>query len=644
MSLLTPLGLLGLIGLIVLIIIYIIKPIFQNKIISSTYVWKRSLKYRKKKIPISQLRNILIFICQVLIITSIAVILAQPFINDEEAHKGESTVVVIDASASMLAETGGSSRFDRAITAVTDKVDEVFADETAAMSVIIASDKPYFVAQEAKAESAAAIKSALRDILYETDGKKAYTYGSPDMAGAMKLAEEITAYNANSKVLLYTDTDYIAKGKVEIVPMADPSDWNAAILDVRASIVENFYRFEVDVACYGKDEQIDVQCNFYGVNTENSNLPPYTMQVKCTADQVKTLIFSAKAPENEDEEKLHQLISIYEYNYVHVTINENDSLSVDNTFFLYGGKRPTLKVQYKSTLPNNFYASALMVLRDRLGDYWDIDIDELKANEEPKTEGYDIYIFEHMVPTTIPTDGIVILSDPDALPSRLGIQLGNGYQSQSGDLMYMTMGEAHPVTNKVIAENIGVSKFVAISNYDDYTPLLYCNDKVVAAVKNTDEEKLVVMSFNMNYSNFALLPDFPLFLYNLVNYFTPMTIDGFVYDVNSTVDIYGRAEYINITGPDTEIKAQSYPYNLSMTAPGVYTVTQKLISEETVFESFYVKIPESESNINLVVEKLDTPFFYQEPEGNDVDLLIYFAIALVALLFIEWWLKSREQA
>ena len=185
MSLLTPLGLLGLIGLIVLIIIYIIKPIFQNKIISSTYVWKRSLKYRKKKIPISQLRNILIFICQVLIITSIAAILAQPFINDEDAHKGESTVVVIDASASMLAETGASSRFDRAIAAVTTEIDNVFKNENASMSVIIASDKPYFIAQEAKAESAAAIKSALRDLLYETDGKKACTYGSPVQARLM---------------------------------------------------------------------------------------------------------------------------------------------------------------------------------------------------------------------------------------------------------------------------------------------------------------------------------------------------------------------------------------------------------------------------------------------------------------------------
>jgi hypothetical protein len=285
-----------------------------------------------------------------------------------------------------------------------------------------------------------------------------------------------------------------------------------------------------------------------------------------------------------------------------------------------------------------------MVLRDRLGDYWDVEIDELKANEDPKTEGYDIYIFEHMVPSTIPTDGIVILSDPDALPSRLGIQLGTGYQSQSGSMMTMTMGDAHPVTKNVIAENIGVTKFRAISNYDDYTPLLYCNDKVVAAIKNTDEEKLVVMSFNMNYSNFALLPDFPLFLYNLINYFTPKTFDGFVFDVNNSVDIYGRADSVSITGPQTEIKAENYPYNLTMKAPGVYTVTQNLISGETVYESFYVKIPESESNINLVVESLEKPYFYQEPEGNDVDLLIYFAIALVALLFIEWWLKSREQA
>jgi hypothetical protein len=62
MNLLVPLGLLGLISIIALILIYILKPNYQQKIISSTYVWRLSLKYRKKRIPVSRLTNILIFI------------------------------------------------------------------------------------------------------------------------------------------------------------------------------------------------------------------------------------------------------------------------------------------------------------------------------------------------------------------------------------------------------------------------------------------------------------------------------------------------------------------------------------------------------------------------------------------------------
>ena len=68
MSLLIPLGLLGLIGVLGLIIIYIIRPNYQQKFIPSTYVWKLSLKYKKKTIPINHIKNIILFICQLLIL------------------------------------------------------------------------------------------------------------------------------------------------------------------------------------------------------------------------------------------------------------------------------------------------------------------------------------------------------------------------------------------------------------------------------------------------------------------------------------------------------------------------------------------------------------------------------------------------
>lgn len=101
MKLLTPLGLLGLLGLLVLLLIYLLKPNYQQKMVSSTYVWKRSLRYRKRKLPISKLRNILIIICQVLILTACAFILAQPFIKKEVPPEITEKAAVIDASAAM---------------------------------------------------------------------------------------------------------------------------------------------------------------------------------------------------------------------------------------------------------------------------------------------------------------------------------------------------------------------------------------------------------------------------------------------------------------------------------------------------------------------------------------------------------------
>jgi len=63
MTILNPWALLSLVSLIVLLLIYILKPNFQQKLVSSTYVWKLSLKYKKRKLPINKLRNLLLIIC-----------------------------------------------------------------------------------------------------------------------------------------------------------------------------------------------------------------------------------------------------------------------------------------------------------------------------------------------------------------------------------------------------------------------------------------------------------------------------------------------------------------------------------------------------------------------------------------------------
>ena len=55
-----------------------------------------------------------------------------------------------------------------------------------------------------------------------------------------------------------------------------------------------------------------------------------------------------------------------------------------------------------------------------------------------------------------------------------------------------------------------------------------------------------------------------------------------------------------------------------------------------------VRTPVEESNICKIKDVLAVPYVEKKVEHIDLDLLIYFAAAMVALLFIEWLLQSSD--
>lgn len=632
MSWLTPLGFLGLIGLIALIIIYIIKPNYQNKIISSTFIWKLSLRYRKKKIPISKLRNIILFICQVLIITLASFILAQPFLANDEAEVQSNKVVIIDASASMLTTTGGSTRFERAVEEVREMADDIL-DKNGRISIILASDTASFLVQEAGTEARSSIGAAL-DKLVDPALGLACTYSTPDIEGAIKLSEKVTQLNSDVEVILYTDTTYVDKGEITVKSVSDVSDWNASILDVRAVLDENYYRFEIDTAAYGINADIRVYCTIYGVNDEKSEID-LVADVRCENNEISTIVFA-----NNDDST--EKVEIYSYERVYVHIEEDDSLDLDNAYHLYGGEKLPLRIQYYSALPNNFFSTALMILRDRLAYRWDIEIVEVKGEDVPETEGFDLYIFEHALPvSTLPTDGVVLLANPDEVPSVAGLRLGSILSGR--DEVFLEAGDAHPLTKNVVAENISVTQYTRITSADGYTTLLTCQGDPVFMAKNEPDQKIAIMSFSLNYSNLSMLLEFPIMMYNLIEYYIPSTVTEYVFEIGDKVELGSRSEYLGVIGPDIDKEFTEFPAKIELNTPGVYTVTQTPISGEDIVESFYVKIPSAESNINSEEDVLENPFFYEEDNSENKDLLLYFALALVALLFVEWWLQTREQ-
>ena len=638
MKWLTPLGFLGLIGLIILIIIYIIKPNYQQKFISSTFIWKLSLKYKKKKIPISQLRNLLVFLCQVLAITACACILAQPFIGGDDRDDYNEKIVIIDASASMRTEIDGVTRFERAVSQVRDLVDEASANN-GALTVILAGTEASYVVQRAGADYRAETLEKLNHLVAAESF--ACTYGTPDVEGAIELAEEVLLANPQSEILFYTGASYIDAGKIEVIDVSDVSEWNAGVLDVRAVLEENYYRFEVDVACYNRDASLDLHLDINGVNIA---LEQYTLSTnaECVNNEVTTVVFDVESGLIED--------GVYSYDYAHAYINEDDNFEDDNSFYLYGGTKQPLKVQYYSAIANNFYSGVLMGLREALNGYWDFDIDEIQDNvemiergqgKEYALEGYDIYIFEHYMPTTLPTDGLVILATPNAGPAGADFTLSNWYASN--DEMTLIKEESSPLIENMNAENITVTRWASIPVYDGYTPLMSCNGDAVILSKNEENEKILVLGLNLNYSNFALTMEFPIFFYNVLNYYFPQTIETHVYEVNDDVELNARAPRLSVTGPNLTQNIEVFPQTITATKPGTYTLLQVPISGSDIVENFYVRIPIAESHTEAVFDELQNPYYPPQEEAPDLDLVFYFALALVCLLFLEWWLQSREQ-
>lgn len=628
MSWLAPLGFIGLAGIVALIVIYIIKPNYQQKVITSTFVWQRSLKYRKKKLPVSKLQNLLIFLCQLLILTTLGLLLARPVIMNEKIGDENEKIIIIDASASMLIEEQGETRFARAINEAKLLVATTH-EQGGVVSVIVADDTPEFIAQRYGNDMHDDVIAALDELI----SGEACSYSSANMEKAVTLSEEVLRYNNEAQIHLYTATKYLEKNDIIVNDVSVEGEWNAAILNASAEFnSDNHYEITVDVGCYGRTEQLTVYCEIHGVNGKNERLQLHSTEFFDPTEQERTIVFSTDDMNGK---------ALYSFDTLEVYVTVTDSFAEDNSFFLYGGKKPTIRIQYASGSPNNYFGGVIRTIRENMKNKWTIDYVERKQGEKAETEGFDFYIFEHKMPSVMPTDGLVLLVNPSGEPEGGGIRFGKTYGVSSDSTL--AAGAPHELTKFVDSSRITIAKYTEILSMDGYTELAYYNGQPVMLAKNEDEAKVIVWAFDLNYSNLIALPDFSFLIYNAFNTYIPTTVSSNSFEIGDIVDITARGTELKLTGPGVDTAFEGKKGEITLTRPGTYTVTQKPMNgDELIIDNFFVQIPTSESDITREVDNLPVADVEANREIEFEDLLFYFAIALVALMFAEWALQSKK--
>lgn len=612
MRFLNPAGLWLLLLIPILIIIYIIRARHEERAVSSTFIWKLSLRFMKKKIPFHKFRKILLFTCQLLMILAVALLVSKPALVTEGGAK--EYILIIDGSVSMnIADSEGETRFERALELIRETVND--APYGTPVSIILADENPTYLAE--RSENETEIGLALK---YAKCGG-----GSGSITDALGLAELICEKNAVTDVILFTDHSYEVTENVSVVNVSD-NEWNLSFTDLSYEKRDKEYIFTATLLSNNESADIAVALSVDG-KTLDAKI------VSCEADTETAVSFST------DEIKDFDVATIY--------TEADDGLADDNSYSVCKRKSNDINVLLVSASP--------LYLESVLNVMGNCTLTVAGSLEDAALSGYGLYIFDGIFPEELPTDGSVWLFDPDTAPD--GMAIG---EKKEGELpLSMSLigsGSLHSALSGAMKlDAVSVSSYTKLVAGKSWESLLTCGeDTVLFTRKESNGMRTVVFAFDLHDSNLPLLVDYVMLVRELLAYSVPEMLTDTDYAIGESLSIavLPLSESIYLEIPDGDVvtlsnKASSA--SLEPDAVGVYTAVQTLTDGGAQYVDFFVHIPFSEMKDepalqSLSIDLADTSIA-DVPEAEDGLNEIWFWVlaALLFLILAEWGVYYYEQ-
>ena len=675
-----PLGLLGLLAIILIIIIYLIKARYVERPVSSTFIWQRSLKYIKRKIPMSVIMSLLLII-QILTVITASLAISRPLIKPLKTNE---TILILDASASMQTEDqDGKTRFDLGIDKILEYAES--AGTNSKVSLILASNKPTPVFERLDSEV---------DIIYAVEDLKCTNYevDSEAIEVALKYANDIKKTNVGATIKFITDKDYAHVENLEIVNVSRQTDKNISILSASDRLMPNKnYEFNANLTSYGFDG-FGSECTISltvtelitgsgGVVTEQKHVYVKIIQVPNHTNGTLQVTFTPSKRTSDDPNKIYvEIDPIKDYSDAQISIEARDGLKIDNsaTVFKTTQAKPTILMVSKffsttsegkidtskpTTLQAALSANGYVVRSENMYKEVTDDID---------FSGFDLYIFEGVdLPQgdRFPSDGSVWILNPKSFPEELGLTLGqeviDNTDEKMGFDMYLTSSGSN--STSLTYQTIS-NKLDTIAKLGSYTEIIQtgsnlekifscgANDPALLAGIHTSTEgsvRLIVTSFDFRNSNWAyLVTDYIILVNNLVKYSIPTAIeaseDG--YQVGDTIEFNAPAGASKVSlyydGTLIDSQANIISMKAELNEIGTYEFVVEYADGKKQAQSYKVasSISKEESDVTLFGDAIVAPAILDgaEVEADPIEIFPYLIAFLLLLLVVEWGVYHRD--
>ena len=605
MTFLYPLGLLGLLGIPVLILIYIIKSKYTEQTVSSTYLWKLSERFLKKKNPFSRLTGLISLILQILCVLTISLTIAHPILTVPGAARDY--CFVLDGTGSMQMEhADGMSRFEAGKQQIGEMIQD--AADGSTFTLIYVSE------QTSTVFSGTDNKQAAQTLL---DGLVC-SYADTSMANAHAAAQAYFTEHTGADVYLVTDRAYQTHENMTLIRLCDESAQNYALGQVGYSV---------------QGEQVTVTGNLTSYRSDA------TLTVALYVDDGEQAVATATVVTKREKATPFQIsANIPEFASLRVRIEAEDALASDNTVVLFD---PQSDSAYKILLVSDrpfFLASALGAVG--------MTNVTVKSTEEYANElGYGLYIFDTFTPASMPTDGSIWLINPPRSADDLGFSVqGEVTLAEAGVLQWSkdSTSAVQTLMRDTVGEEIHLTAYVKCGLYRKFATLLsYGGNPVVFAGTNPYGNRLAVFAFDLHDSNIAMRMDFVMLIRNLAEYSFPAVLEQnqFYCGDEVAVNLPANTESVRVESPTGQVQYLSCESAVASFVPGEAGVHTLTLSVGGSPRTFYVHAAVPEAERNPVVAEKQLSLVGTPTEGGfdgtyDAWILTFI---LLALLFAADW-------
>ena len=575
------------------IMLYILKRKYKEEVISSSLLWKEVYKNTRANTPWEKFKKNIMLLLQIIIILFIILALMKPFLNfGGKSYKN--IIMVIDNSASMNTLYDDKSRLEQGkelakeyLNGIKDGTNTYIISYDNTSNLLLNGD---FNKDKARSIIDNIMPSYARgDISEVTSFVKAIGEGIGEEYEALIFTDkEISLQDINGKII------YLAN-----------SGLNGSIDNISHKFIEDKVKVIATVTNNG-DSVYEGDFSLYE-GDELSKVEAVNLQV----GESITLSFELDNINSE---------------YLKGELSRKDILAEDNTYYHVISENKINKVLL-ITKENVFLEKAFGAIENT----------EVYKTNDPSnitsTDDYDLYVFDNLMPESIPTKGSLLFINPSS--NELFNVLKGG-----------ELGEATAVKGEVSTYLEGTQ--FTLSNYNIIeTPyygknILTIDNDSIGFKGELNDRKIAALSFDLHNSDFALKKEFPILMYELGE---DLISTGMVYSSNFESGekiVLKSSDYeneIKVVYPNGDIENLKAGEEVNSSK---YLGVYKLNQNETK-ESFAVNFPsKSESNTSVQTigenENIITSKGQLKSGINLGPLFILLAMIVVA---IEWILYKK---